>query len=312
MMVAYTLERLLQGVLTIWFIATATFLVMHSVPGDPLLNEREVPEQVRINLEARYGLDKPLFEQYLIYIGGMLKGDFGVSFTQENRTVNDIISEHFPVSAALGVLAIFWAVLGGVLFGALSALFRGRLPDYLILFGVILCISVPNFVFAAFAQLMIIRLNQWVGFALLPVAGFSGFSHSLVPSLVLGLGSMAFLVRLMRSSMLEVIHSDYVMSAKAKGLSSWRIFRYHQLRNASLPLVTVLGPAIATITTGGFVVETLFSIPGLGRYFVLAVQQLDYTVIMGTTVFYGAFLVIMVLIVDLLYGYIDPRVRLDQ
>jgi len=309
-MLQYSLKRLLYGVITVWFIATATFVAMHAVPGDPLLSDKAASPEIRKNLEARYGLDKPVFQQYLIYMSNMLQGDFGISFTQENRRVNDIIREHFPVSAILGVMAITFAALGGILFGALTATYRNGVPDMVIMFGVILSISIPSFVFAALGQLAIIKINKIVGFSLIPVAGWGTIQHMLVPSLVLGLGTMAFLTRLMRSSMLEVINSDYVRTAKAKGLSPLRIFFSHQLRNASLPVITILGPAIAGITTGGFVVELIFAIPGLGRYFVQAVQQLDYTVIMGTTVFYGAFLVLMVIAVDILYGFIDPRIRL--
>lgn len=307
----YTLKRLLQGVITVWFIATATFLAMHSVPGDPISGERAATEAIRANLAARYGLDKPIGEQYVIYIGNFLKGDFGISFTQQNRQVNDIIREHFPVSATLGILAVLFAALGGVLWGALTALYRNRLPDTVIMFLVILGISVPSFVFAALGQLALVNINDFFGVSVLPVAGWGTVRHMLVPSLVLGMGTMAYLTRLMRSSMLEIIHSDYVRTAKAKGLPAERVFLKHQLRNAILPVVTVLGPAIAAITTGGFVVELVFAIPGLGRYFVQAVQQLDYTVIMGTTVFYGSFLVFMVILVDLLYGWIDPRVRVQ-
>ena len=309
-MFRYTLGRLLSGVITVWFIATATFLAMHAVPGDPLMNEKATTAEIRENLARKYGLDRPLPEQYVIYLSNMIQGDFGISFTQQNRRVNDIIKDHFPVSAALGILAITFAALGGILWGAITALYRNQLPDIIIMFLVILGISVPSFVFAALGQLLLVNLNQWFGTSILPVAGWGTFSHMLMPSLVLGLGTMALLARLMRSSMLEVVNEDFIKTAKAKGLSPQRIFFKHQLRNAILPVVTVLGPQIAAITTGGFVVELVFAIPGLGRYFVQAVQQLDYTVIMGTTVFYGAFLVLMVILVDIIYGFIDPRVRL--
>ncbi len=294
-----------------WFIATATFMAMHAVPGDPLMSEKAMSPEIRQNLEARYGLDKPVVMQYLIYLKNMLSGDFGISFTQENRLVNDIIREHFPISAILGVLAIVFAAGGGILWGALTALYRNKAPDVIIMFFVILGVSVPSFVFAALSQLLIVSINKWTGTSILPVAGWGSIVHMLVPALVLGLGTMAFLVRLMRSSMLEVVSSDYIRTAKAKGLSQMRIFFNHQLRNAVMPVITVLGPAIAAITTGGFVVESVFAIPGLGRYFVEAVQQLDYTVIMGTTVFYGAFLVLMVIIVDIAYAFVDPRIRLQ-
>ncbi len=299
--------------ITVWFIATATFIAMHQVPGDPLLNDKAISAEIRKNLEQRYGLDKPISHQYLIFLRNMLPPDpdFGISFTQQNRRVNDIIKDHFPVSATLGLLAIFFAATGGILFGALTAIYRNRLPDIIIMFLVILGISVPSFVFAALGQLLLVNVNSLIGYSIIPVAGWGTFTHMLMPSLVLGLSTMALLTRLMRTSMLEVINEDYIKTARAKGLSSQRIFFKHQLRNAILPAVTVLGPQIAVITTGGFVVELVFAIPGLGRYFVQAVQQLDYTVIMGTTVFYGAFLVFMVIVVDILYGFIDPRVRVQ-
>ena len=310
-MFAYTAKRLLQGIITVWFIATATFIAMHAVPGDPLLKDKAVSEEVRRNLEARYGLDRPLTEQYVLYMTNMFwHGDFGISFTQQNRRVNDIIRDHFPVSALLGIMAVLIAAAGGVLWGALTAIYRNRLPDIIIMFIVILGISVPSFVFAALGQLLLVNINSFFGSSVIPVAGWGTFGHMLMPSLVLGLGTMALLTRLMRSSMLEVVNEDYIRTARAKGLPTGRIFYKHQLRNAILPVITVLGPQIAAITTGGFVVELVFAIPGLGRYFVQAVQQLDYTVIMGTTVFYGAFLVFMVIVVDIIYGFVDPRVRI--
>ena len=307
----YAIKRIFQGLITIWFIATATFAAMHAVPGDPLSNEKATTEAIRKNLEARYGLDRPVFpDQYFIFLGNMAKGDFGLSFTQQNRRVNDIILDAFPVSAQLGVLAIAFAAIGGVLLGAFTALKRNRWPDFTVMLAVILGISVPSFVFAALGQLALVNANDALGFTLLPVAGWGELSHMVMPAVVLGLSTLAFLTRLMRSSMLEVLTADYIRTARAKGVSEGGIFWRHALRNASLPVITVLGPAIAAITTGGFVVELVFAIPGLGRAFVEAVQQLDYTLIMGTTVFYGSFLVFMVIVVDLIYGLIDPRVRL--
>ena len=311
-MLKYFAKRIVLGLVTIWFIASATFFGMHAVPGDPLAGDKAMTAQIRANLEAKYGLDQPLGTQYLIYLGNIAQGDFGISFTQENRRVNDIIREHFPISATLGILAIVFAGLGGVLWGALTALYRNRWPDVVIMFLVILGISVPSFVVAAISQWSLVGLNLATGTAVLPIGGWGTVWHMLVPALVLGLSTMAYLTRLMRSSMLEVVGTDYIRTAKAKGLPTTQIFSRHQLRNAILPVVTVLGPAIAGITTGGFVVEIVFAIPGLGRYFVQAIQQLDYTVIMGTTVFYGAFLVFMVILVDLVYGFIDPRVRVEK
>jgi ABC-type dipeptide/oligopeptide/nickel transport system permease component len=309
---AYTLKRLLYGLLTVFFIATATFAAMHAVPGDPLASVKVRSPEIRANLRARYGLDQPVLIQYGVFLANMAKGDFGISFTQQNRTVNDIIREHFPVSAELGVFALLFATVGGVLLGSLTASYRGRWADRTVLFFVVLGVSVPAFVFAAVAQLGVIWLNQRAGRTVLELAGWGTFRQMLLPALTLGIGTQAFLTRLMRSSLLEIVHQDYVRTARAKGLPPVRIFLSHQLRNGILPVITLLGPVFAAITTGGFVVETVFSIPGLGRYFVQAVQQLDYTVIMGLTVFYGAFLVLMVVVVDILYGFVDPRIRVAK
>ncbi len=309
-MLKFIAKRLMSGAITIWFIATATFFAMHAVPGDPLSQEKAMSPAVRAQLEARYGLDKPLFEQYQLFLSNMLHGDFGISFTQENRKVNDIISKHFPISAILGLAAILIALVGGVAAGTVAAYYRNRWPDRLVMVAVIAAISVPSFVIAGLAQLSIVAMNNASGQTLLPVAGWGSVNHIWVPALVLGLGTMAYLSRIMRASMLEVLSADYNTAAKAKGVHGWHLFWHHQLRNAVLPVVTELGPTIAGVTTGGFVVELIFAIPGLGRYFVQAVQQLDYTVIMGTTVFYGAFLVLVVVLVDISYGIIDPRIRL--
>lgn len=311
-MLAYTLKRLLAGLVTVFFIATATFAAMHAVPGDPLTTGKARNAEIRHNLQVKYGLDKPVLVQYGLFLRNMARGDFGISFTQQNRSVNDIIRDHFKVSAVLGLLALSFATLGGVLLGSLTARFRGRLGDRSILFVVVLLISVPGFVFAALGQLGALWLNQQAGATILPVAGWGTLRFMLLPALALGLGTLAFLTRLMRSSLLEIVNQDWVRTARAKGLPPWRIFWSHQLRNAILPVITLLGPALASITTGGFVVESVFAIPGLGRYFVQAVQQLDYTVIMGLTVFYGAFLALMVIVVDILYGFVDPRIRVAK
>lgn len=309
-MLAYISKRIFVGLITVFAIATITFFGMHAVPGDPLMKGKVVNEVVRKNLEEKYGLNKPILVQYGTFLTNMLKGDFGISFTQQNRTVNEIIREHFPVSAVLGTLAIVTATIGGIIGGAIAAVKRNKLADRSIMSLVILFVSVPSFVFAAFGQVLIAEIKKRTGVEVLPVAGWGTLAHMILPSLVLGLGTMAFLARLMRSSMLEVVHQDYIRTAKAKGVSSMQIFFRHQLRNAVLPVVTFLGPAVAAITTGGFVAEIVFAIPGLGRYFVQAVQQLDYTVIMGLTVFYGAYLVSVVIVVDVIYGFIDPRIRI--
>lgn len=310
-MLAYVCKRLCTGLLTVWFIATATFFAMHAVPGNPLADDKATTPEIRAALLQHYGLDQPVSTQYKRFLLNMLHGDFGVSFTQKNRSVNDIIRQHFPISAQLGCLALLFCTLGGIAFGALAAQHHRRWPDHLLMLLVIAGISVPSFVFAALAQLGVLSLNNLLG-THFPIAGWGPLSHRVLPAAILGLGTMAYLTRLMRSSMLDVHAAPYIRTARAKGLPSAHIFRVHMLRNALLPVLSLLGPAIATITTGGFVVETVFAIPGLGRYFVQAVQQLDYTVIMGTTVFYGSFLVLMVLAVDLLHAAADPRVRLQD
>ncbi|MEN9723118.1 MAG: hypothetical protein RJB38_1104 [Pseudomonadota bacterium] len=311
-MLRYILKQCASGIVTVFFIATATFVAMHAVPGDPLLKGKAITPEVRKNLEAKYGLDQPVTRQYLVFMKNMVQGDFGISFTQQNRSVNDIIKKHFPISAVLGIFALLIAAGGGILYGSITALYRNRLPDRVIMLAVIFGVSVPSFVIAALMQLGVTELNKRFGWHLFAVAGWGGFSHAVLPAIALGLSTMSFLTRLMRSSMLEVVNADYIRTARAKGVSPVRIFFSHQLRNAILPVITVLGPAIAGITTGGFVVESVFAIPGLGRYFVQAVQQLDYTVIMGLTVFYGAYLVAMVILVDLIYGLIDPRIKVGK
>ncbi len=311
-MIRLLVRRLLTGLATVFFIVTATFLAVHWVPGDPLLQDKGQAPEVRAQLIHEYGLDQPLGVQYGVYLRKLARGDFGISFTQQNRSVNDIIREHFPVSATLGLLALALATLGGILLGSISALRRGRAADQATRLAVILGISVPSFVFAAILQYGVSELNQRAGMTVLPVGGWGTAAHLLLPSLVLGLGTLAFLTRLMRSSLLEVITQDHVRTARAKGLSERQVFWSHQLRNALLPVITTLGPAVAALTTGGFVVESVFAIPGLGRYFVQAVQQLDYTVILGLTVFYGTFLVLMVVAIDLVYAWVDPRIRWEH
>jgi len=311
-MTSFILKRLLYGMITIWFIATATFVAMHRVPGNPLADEKSVSVEIRKNLEKQYGLDKPLLEQYGIYLLNMLKGDFGISFTQKNRSVNDIIKEHFPVSAVLGIMAITISSIGGIIFGSLSAHYKNRWPYYFLIGFVVITISIPSFVFGSLFQLVLVKINQVFGIKFLPIAGWGSIWHLVAPSIILGSGTLAYITRLMRSSLLEIENAPYIRTARAKGLSEREIFFKHRLRNAVLPVITVLGPAIAAITTGGFVVESIFAIPGLGKYFVEAVHQLDYTLIMGTTVFYGAFVVLMVLVVDIFYGFIDPRIRVKN
>jgi ABC-type dipeptide/oligopeptide/nickel transport system permease component len=304
----YILQRLVLGVAALAMIATITFFLMHAVPGDPLRQEKNVPESVRKNLEVKYGLDRPLLEQYGLYMKRMfIEGDFGISFKQENRTVNEIIEEHFGVSALLGLMALIFAIAVGPALGIIAALNRNKAPDYVSMVIAVLGISIPSFVLAYFLQFIFATKLK-----ILPSGGWDEFSTMILPALSLGMIVMASLARLMRSSMLDVVQQDYIRTARAKGLRLMQIIVMHQIRNAILPVVIYIGPLIATVLTGSFAIEKVFGIPGLGQFFVNSVQELDYTVIMGLTVFYAGFAIAVILVVDLLYGIIDPRIRLAK
>ena len=263
------------------------------------------------NMMAKYGLDKPVWQQYLLYIGNVVQGDLGVSITY-NRSINLMISESFFISASLGIRSVIFAFIGGVLLGTLAALNRGKFWDSLTMFIAIVGVSVPSFVMAAMLQYFLgLKLFMVTGLRIFAVSGWGAFNQSLLPVFALGLGTLASISRLTRTSMLDVLGQDYIKTAKAKGLGQSAIIIKHALRNAIMPVVTILGPTIAGLLTGGFVVESVFSIPGLGRYFVQSVQNLDYTMIAGSTIFYGAFLILMNLVVDVAYCFIDPRVKLE-
>ena len=261
---------------------------------------------IRQNLEEKYGLNKPLIEQYTTYMSNMFfKFDFGISFKQVNRPVNKIIAEHFMPSATLGVMALFGALVFGVILGVFAALNRNGIPDMFAMVLAVFGVSIPSFCLAYFLQhIFALQLG------ILPVGGWGGFTETLLPAMSLGMIVMASMARLMRSSMLEVVQQDYMKTAKAKGLSRLQIILKHQIRNAVLPVMIYFGPLFATITTGSFVIESIFGIPGLGQFFVNAVNELDYTVIMGLTVFYSGFTILIILVNDLLLAVVDPRIRL--
>jgi oligopeptide transport system permease protein len=305
-LIRYLLQRVGMALLTLFVIASVTFGLMHAVPGDPLIQEKAIPEAVRKNLERHYGLDRPLSEQYFTYISNMfLRADFGISFKQANRHVNDIIKQHFLPSAILGILALTGALIVGVGLGIIAALNRNRLPDMLGMVIAVIGVSIPSFCLAYFLQhLFSIQLK------ILPVGGWDSLASGVLPAMSLGMLVMASMARLMRSSMLDVLQQDYIRTAKAKGLSRGQIIFRHQIRNALLPVMIYFGPLFAAITTGSFVIESIFGIPGLGQFFVNAVRELDYTVIMGLTVFYAGFSIVMILLNDLGLALIDPRIRL--
>jgi len=308
--------RILYTVLALWLLATVTFFMMQAMPGDPFLKPRALPESVAKNVRAKWGLDKPVVIQYLVYLKNAAVGDFGYSYYYKgSRTVAQVIGAGFPASAELGLRSLVLAIFFGLLLGIIAALNSGKFADAFAMFLAILGVSVPAFVLAYLMQYFIAfkfsaALKPLLGFRLFPITGWKTEASKVLPVIALSFGSMATISRLMRSSMLDVITSDYIKTAKAKGLSRNAVILHHMLRNSLLPIVTVLGPMAAAILTGTFVIESIFGVPGMGRLYITSVQNQDYTVIMGTTLFYGAFLIFMNLLVDIAYGLIDPRIRL--
>lgn len=306
-MIRYLGKRILFMTISLFLIVTATFFIMKAVPGGPFTSEKNVPEEIRAALEAKYGLDKPVHQQYLDYLKGVITWDLGPSFTEKSSSVNDMINRGFPVSAHLGLQALAIALFGGITLGVLAALKHNKWQDYSAMVIAVLGLSVPGFILASFYQYFF--AIKW---GILPIAKWDTFEHTILPSFALAALPLAFIARLTRSNMLEVLGQDYIKTAKAKGLSMFTTTVKHAIRNALLPVITYLGPLIANILTGAFVIERIFGIPGLGREFVLSITNRDYTVIMGTTVFYSIFLVVMILLVDIAYTLIDPRIKLTD
>ncbi|MCM3707121.1 MULTISPECIES: ABC transporter permease [Cytobacillus] len=304
-MAKYIGKRLLYMILSLWMIVTATFFFMRIAPGNPFASEKKLPPEIEANLNAHFGLDKPWYAQYWEYLVRIVNWDFGPSFKYKSQTVNDLINEGFPVSFLLGMEAIFIAVAIGVILGIVAALKHNRWPDYTAMIVAVLGISVPSFIMASFLQYFLA-----IKMGIFPVARWESFMHSVLPAVALASTPMAFIARLTRSSMLEVLANDYIKTAKSKGLSRGVITVKHTIRNALLPVVTYMGPLTAGILTGSFVIERIFGIPGLGAHFVTSINNRDYTVIMGVTVFYSILLLVSILLVDIAYGIIDPRIKL--
>lgn len=304
-MAKYIGKRLMYMLISLWLIVTATFFFMRIAPGNPFTSEKKLPPEIEANLNAHFGLDKPWYAQYGEYLLRIAKWDFGPSFKYKSQTVNDLINDGFPVSAALGLEAIFIAISFGVLLGIIAALKHNKWQDYTAMIIAVLGISVPSFIMATFLQYFLA-----IKMGLFPVARWETFMHTILPAFALASSPMAFIARLTRSSMLEVLANDYIKTAKAKGLSQGVITVRHAIRNALLPVVTYMGPLTAGILTGSFVIERIFGIPGLGAHFVTSIGNRDYTVIMGVTVFYSILLLFSILLVDIAYGIIDPRIKL--
>lgn len=306
-MTRYLLKRIALGLVTIWAVITITFVLMHSIPGNPFRSESKMPPTVYENLLAKYGLDKPKSEQYVIYLKNLLKGDLGDSMKSRVETVNDMVKRGFPVSAQLGAQALLIAIIFGPALGSLAALYQNKFPDYLSMIVAIIGISVPSFIMGT---VLIQYVARNVSF--LPIGGWGTWRHSILPSFALALMPLATMARLMRSSMLEVLGQDYIKTAKSKGIKRSAVLIKHAVRNAILPVISILGTTISNLMVGSFVIEKIFGIPGLGRFFVQSISNRDYTLIMGTTIFYAIILVIMLLIVDVAYMIIDPRIKLAK
>ena len=305
-LVKYLVKRILLMLLTMFIIITITFFLMRMIPGDPLAHmARALPDQIRANFLAKYGLDKPLFEQYLIYMENLLRGDLGESLIYQGRPVLDSIKESMGPSATSGGLALILGLIIGILSGIVAALFKNRWPDYVVMVLAILGITVPAFLLGS--------IFQWifaVKLKVLPAAGWGEPKHYIIPVVIMSFGTIATYARYIKSSMLDTLGQDYVMTARAKGLSEYKVIMRHVMRNSLMPSLTILSARIVDVLTGAFVIERMFAIPGMGYYFVSSVTNNDYTMIQGVTVLYAGLFVLSQFIVDILYSVVDPRIRL--
>lgn len=302
----YLLKRVLYMLLTLFLVATITFFLMKLMPGTPYTNQAKMTaSQIEI-MNKQYGLDKPIWEQYLIYIFGMFHGDFGTSFQYSNQPVAYLISSRLGASMQLGLQAMIFGVFFGVILGAVAAIKHNTWADTGATVIAIIGKSVPNFVLAILLQYYIALKLGWF-----PIAGWGQFSNTILPTIALGVGPLAETARFIRTSMVEVLNSDYIELAKAKGLSKFEVVYHHALRNSLIPLVTLLGPYTVALMTGSMVIENIFNIPGIGEQFVKSIMTNDYPTIMGVTMVFSIGLVVVILITDIIYGLIDPRIRLE-
>lgn len=304
-MLRYIIKRVATAVITAFLVATLTFFIMNMVPGGPFLSEKAVTPQAQAAMEAKYGLDKPLGKQYLTYMGSLVRGDMGLSLKKRGRTVSQIIATKFPVSARLGGLAMIVAVFAGVPLGAVAAFRRGKLVDNILVVLSTAGIAIPSFLSSTL--LMYIFTDK---LHLLPSLGLNSPQSYIMPVVALALYPTFYIARLMRSSMLDVMGQDYMRTARAKGVGTMMMIFKHAMRNAILPVVTYLGPLLASLMTGSFIIEKIFNIPGLGSEFVGAITSRDYPMIMGTTIFLAVFVIFMNVLVDIAYAVIDPRIKL--
>ncbi|MFN0064836.1 MAG: ABC transporter permease [Chlamydiales bacterium] len=303
----YIVRRLFSNLFALWVIITITFFLMKVIPGDPFTEEKALPKEILESLRDHYGLNDPLLQQYGRYIKSVAKWDLGPSFKYKTRTVNDIIKSGFPISLTLGLEALFISIPLGIFLGSIAALKQHRWQDYGAMLMAVIGISVPSFILAAFLQYFLaIKID------LFPVARWGTVQQSILPALSLAALPTAFIARLTRTNMIEVLTMDYIKTARAKGISEFRVIFKHALRNAILPVITYLGMLTANILTGSFIIEKVFGIPGLGQWFINSITNRDYTVIMGITVFYSVILLSAIFCVDILYGWIDPRIKIGR
>ena len=295
-MLKYILKRLVMGFVTLFAIITITFVIMHNIPGNPFATEARMPEAVKKNMLAYYNLDKPLSQQYVAYLKNLAHFDLGPSTKSKTRTVNDYIADNFPVSAKLGIIGFCFALVVGILLGIVAALKRNSWPDYLCTVIAIIGVSVPSFILST----LLIEIFA-INLQLVPTSGWGKVQNIYLPAIA---------ISMMPSSMIEVLGKDYIRTAKAKGLSGVKIIWRHALRNSLIPVITVVGTTFAKIVVGSFVIENIFRIPGLGKYFVQSITNRDYSVILGTTIFYSIILISVYIIVDILYILVDPRIQL--
>lgn len=306
-MKGYILQRFFANLLALFVIVSVTFFLMKAIPGDPFTQEKALPKEILQSLYQHYKLNDPWYVQYGNYLKSVAVWDLGPSFKYKSRTVNEIIKSGFPISAILGLEAMAIAITLGVLLGTIAALKQNQWQDYGAMILAVIGISVPSFILAAFLQYFLsIKLD------LFPVARWGTFQQSILPALSLAALPTAFIARLTRANMVEVLSMDYIKTARAKGLSEWVVLMKHALRNALLPIVTYLAMLTANILTGSFIIEKIFGIPGLGQWFINSITNRDYTVIMGITVFYSIILLAAIFLVDFAYGWIDPRIKIGR
>jgi oligopeptide transport system permease protein len=303
----FILRRLIYGVITLWVLITLTFIMMHNLPGDPFANSQKLSKEALAVLKKTYGLDQPIWVQYGSYLKKIVSFDFGISFNYPTRTVNEVLTQTFPTSAELGMYAIIVAVLIGLTLGVIAALNHNKTWDYVAMLTEIVGVAAPALVIGPL-------LSYFVGVKLgwLPPALWKGPEYKILPTITLAFGTLATMARMMRTSMLDVVNQDYIKTARSKGLTKFAVVFKHTIRNAMLPIITILGVAVVNITTGAFVVEQIFAVPGMGKFFVQSITTNDYTMIMGMTIFYAALLIVAIMITDVLYGLIDPRIRLSK